>query len=532
MARGRIPREFVEQLRERLRLVDVINTYVPLKKAGKEYQACCPFHEEKSPSFTVSEEKGFYHCFGCKAHGDAFDFVREHLGLEFVEAVEVLAQHAGMEVPYEQVNRSEVGAIETGHLDRALTKAVGVYQAVLTRSGAPATRIWREGGRGALSDEYALGYAAPGPDKNPIAAIVAGNETLSAAMTALGLVKSEGGTLSDVVRDALVFPVRRPNRKLEGVYVATRPRERAVWYGLSDEQGILGMYERVQRNSLSRDELDHPLIVTDDPFALLALRERGVTRVICLPETGSSIGPHPFRRIFGTREPVVLAIDENRFIDPRQSSLLRSVPAAFRDGDLVTVISTQQLLSYSTTADIAAAAANATSYGDIMLLRLREGARSAGPTAHEVFESNAKAWFADLQDSFYRTFLMGDIEDIANDLRRAPPSPAIDLDRIAPVELQLALMASEFPEAFEELTLEGSDPVRSLARKLVCAERLDFDERVLLARIVKCTHLPDLADATARRVWAEQQAGAKTGAGSSGNQLTQRTTTPARPLRL
>ena len=104
MSRGKgfIPREFIDQLIARADIVNVINQRVPLKRAGSNYKACCPFHDEKTPSFTVSEPKQFYYCFGCNASGSVLDFLMNYERLEFVEAVEVLAQIEGLEVPYEK----------------------------------------------------------------------------------------------------------------------------------------------------------------------------------------------------------------------------------------------------------------------------------------------------------------------------------------------------------------------------------------------------------------------------------------------
>ena len=96
---GKIPPEFIDQLLDRVDIVDVIDQRVPLKKTGREFQACCPFHTEKTPSFTVSPQKQFFHCFGCGAHGTALGFLMDYEHLGFVEAVEELAKQAGMEVP-------------------------------------------------------------------------------------------------------------------------------------------------------------------------------------------------------------------------------------------------------------------------------------------------------------------------------------------------------------------------------------------------------------------------------------------------
>ena len=99
---GRIPSEFIDQLLSQADIVDVINARIPLKKAGREFQACCPFHHEKTPSFTVSPSKQFYHCFGCGAHGSAISFVMEYDNLAFPDAVEEVARQVGVEVPRDE----------------------------------------------------------------------------------------------------------------------------------------------------------------------------------------------------------------------------------------------------------------------------------------------------------------------------------------------------------------------------------------------------------------------------------------------
>ena len=99
---GRIPRAFIDDLLNRVDIVEVIDARVPLKKKGKEYWACCPFHNEKTSSFSVSQNKQFYHCFGCQQHGNAISFLMDYEHMEFVEAIESLAQMIGLDVPYEK----------------------------------------------------------------------------------------------------------------------------------------------------------------------------------------------------------------------------------------------------------------------------------------------------------------------------------------------------------------------------------------------------------------------------------------------
>ena len=127
-----IPNDFISTLLGRVDIVDVIDRYVPLKKAGANYQACCPFHSEKTPSFTVSPTKQFYHCFGCGAHGTAVGFLMEHGGKSFPDAVEELAREAGLEVPRGRApRRASERRDETAEIAAALLTAAKFYRAQL-----------------------------------------------------------------------------------------------------------------------------------------------------------------------------------------------------------------------------------------------------------------------------------------------------------------------------------------------------------------------------------------------------------------
>ncbi|OYX07523.1 MAG: DNA primase, partial [Thiotrichales bacterium 32-46-8] len=104
---GRIPKTFIDDLVARADVVEVVGRRITLKKAGREYKACCPFHNEKTPSFQINPQKGFYHCFGCGAHGDALRFIMDYEHLDFVSAIEVLASEMGVSVPREQVSAQQ-----------------------------------------------------------------------------------------------------------------------------------------------------------------------------------------------------------------------------------------------------------------------------------------------------------------------------------------------------------------------------------------------------------------------------------------
>ena len=161
---GRIPQAFIDELMNRVDIVDVIDSRVQLKKAGHEYKACCPFHTEKTPSFTVSPNKQFYHCFGCGAHGTALGFLMEYEHLGFVEAVEDLAGQVGLEIPYEQ-GYSQSSHPETSKLYDILERASQYFQLQL-RSHPQASQavdyLKGRGFSGEIAARFGFGFAPPG----------------------------------------------------------------------------------------------------------------------------------------------------------------------------------------------------------------------------------------------------------------------------------------------------------------------------------------------------------------------------------
>jgi DNA primase len=144
---ARIPDDFIQDLLNRVDIVDVVERYVPLKKAGQNYMACCPFHKEKSPSFTVSQTKQFYHCFGCGVHGSALTFIMELQALSFPEAVRQLAESVGMQVPVEDRPQSAEQKKVPGIYD-VLKVAFDFYRAQLKTAPAAIEYFKRRGVEG------------------------------------------------------------------------------------------------------------------------------------------------------------------------------------------------------------------------------------------------------------------------------------------------------------------------------------------------------------------------------------------------
>lgn len=207
---GLIPQNFIDDLVARTDIVELINARVPLKKAGKNYQACCPFHNEKSPSFTVSPQKQFYHCFGCGANGTALGFLMEHDRLEFVDAVEELARQHGLEVPREGGHNPQKST-QLRSLHELMSQASQFYQQQLRQHQPAVDYLKQRGIDGSTAKAFGLGYAPNGWD-NLIKALAKDHKSQQQLITTGMLIEKEGQQQGrnayDRFRDRIMFPIR------------------------------------------------------------------------------------------------------------------------------------------------------------------------------------------------------------------------------------------------------------------------------------------------------------------------------------
>ncbi len=204
---GRIPQNFIDDLISRTDIVEIINARVPLKKKGKEYSACCPFHNEKTPSFTVSEQKQFYHCFGCQAHGTALGFLMEYENLDFVDAVEALAAEYNLDVPRENSGFAPATTRDDKKpLYDVLDKVTRLFQQQLKNSDKAVQYLKQRGLSGDIAKTYKLGYAPDGWDfltKNDQNNTNYINELHTSGL----LIKKDNGQYYDRFRDRIMFPI-------------------------------------------------------------------------------------------------------------------------------------------------------------------------------------------------------------------------------------------------------------------------------------------------------------------------------------
>ncbi len=309
---GKIPQEFIDDLLTRVDIVDVIDARVPLKKAGQNFVARCPFHDEKSPSFTVSPSKQFYHCFGCGAHGTAIGFLMEYERMDFVEALKELASSAGVELPTTSRDTPSQGSDQTGRLYELLEKAARFYRQQLGKHPKAQEAVDYLKGRGLsgeIAADFGIGYAPPGWDNLLKAFGGAGRQQ---ELEAAGLViPREGSGCYDRFRERVMFPIRdRRGRVIgfggrvlgEGTPKYLNSPETAVFH---KGRELYGLYEARQASR------DLPrLLVVEGYMDVVALAQYGIRYAVAT--LGTAVTPEHLEQLFRVTHEVVFCFDGDR----------------------------------------------------------------------------------------------------------------------------------------------------------------------------------------------------------------------------
>ena len=291
---GLIARTFINDLLARTDIVDVIGSRLTLKKTGKNYAACCPFHNEKTPSFTVNPAKQFYYCFGCGASGNALGFLMEHDHLDFPQAVEELARRAGMEIQYEE--SGEAGPARRtveSPLYALLETASRFYRQALKQHplrGPAVDYLKKRGLTGSIARDFGLGFAPPGWDNllrhcstPPLA--IAPKELLEAGL----LVESaDSGKCYDRFRDRIIFPIRDSRGRVIAFGGRVLGDERPKYLNSPETpifhkgQALYGLYEARQQKNLEE------IIVVEGYMDVIALAQQGLRNAVATLGTATS----------------------------------------------------------------------------------------------------------------------------------------------------------------------------------------------------------------------------------------------------
>jgi len=315
---GRIPQSFIDDLIGRTDLVELIGSRVPLKKAGREFKACCPFHDEKSPSFWVSPDKQFYHCFGCSAHGTALGFLMQYDRLSFPEAVEELATRAGVEIPRE-AGIDDGRQREQADLTELMRRVADYWARKLQGDERASTYAAGRGLERETIQRFNIGFAANswddllkcfGGDTNKRAALLACGLIIEAEKTA-----ERGGDGAprhyDRFRDRLMFPIRDARGRVIAfggrIIDAGEPKylnspETTLFH---KGRELYGLYEaRAARAPMTR------LMVVEGYMDVVRLHQAGITYAVAT--LGTATTPEHLKRAFRLVPEIVFAFDGDR----------------------------------------------------------------------------------------------------------------------------------------------------------------------------------------------------------------------------
>ncbi|MFL1390368.1 DNA primase [Pseudomonas tritici] len=309
---GLIPQSFIDDLLNRTDIVDVVSSRVQLKKAGKNYTACCPFHKEKTPSFSVSPDKQFYYCFGCGAGGNALGFLMDHDNLDFPQAIEDLAKAAGMEIPREESGRPHKPRQPTDSpLYPLLTAAADFYRQALKshpQRKAAVDYLKGRGLTGEIARDFGLGFAPPGWDN--LYKHLSSDTLQQKAMIDAGLLveNAETGKRYDRFRDRVMFPIRDSRGRIIAfggrVLGDDKPKylnspETAVFH---KGQELYGLFE-ARKNNRNLDEI----IVVEGYMDVIALAQQGLRNAVAT--LGTATSEEHMKRLFRVVPSVLFCFD-------------------------------------------------------------------------------------------------------------------------------------------------------------------------------------------------------------------------------
>ena len=282
-----IPESFIQEILNRIDVVDVVDQRVKLKKAGANYVACCPFHQEKSPSFTVSPSKQFYHCFGCGAHGSAISFLMEYDGLTFIESVQSIANQLGLAVPNDQSNAKKDKA-DDFKLEEILKKANQYFKKNLRSSELAINYLKKRGLTGAIAREFQIGYASD--DWQGLKKEFENYE--EPKLQTAGLVqKNDSGKIYDRFRNRIIFPIINAKGNIIGFGGRVINKDDQPKYYNSPETPLFKksyeVYGLPQAKKGIRE--DNNILIVEGYMDVISLYQHGIQNAVATLGTATTI---------------------------------------------------------------------------------------------------------------------------------------------------------------------------------------------------------------------------------------------------
>ncbi|MGO1793933.1 MAG: DNA primase [Oceanisphaera sp.] len=498
---GRIPQSFIDDLLARTDIVDLIDQRVKLKKAGKNYQACCPFHNEKSPSFTVSHEKQFYHCFGCGAHGTVLGFLMEYDGLEFLDAMDELASMHGLTVPRENSTSSlspqQQAAARAVRQDlyAQLQDISRFYQTQLRQSQDAIQYLKGRGLSGEVVKRFNIGYVPEQWDS--VKRQFAPNNDAEHQLIEGGmLIKSDNGRVYDRFRDRIMFPIHdRRGRVIgfggrvlgDGTPKYLNSPETPVFH---KGRELYGLYEvrQAHRNP-------ERILIVEGYMDVVALAQFDIDYAVA--SLGTATTPEHLQLLFRTTREVICCYDGDRAGKEAAWRALENALPLLQDGRSLKFVflpdgedpdtRVRKLGTEAFTQELE----QAQDFGDFLFERLGQNAMTGDAGQHELANKAAEAIMR-VPEGFTREGLItqlsrqlnwGENERRVRDLfsrlqpsgsTSTPARPTNTKIKLTPIRRAIALVlqypaaASNLPDMpeFTELSMPGMDLLQGLLAQI------------------------------------------------------------------
>ena len=327
---GRIPQNFIDDLIARSDIVEVINTRVPLKRKGKEFSACCPFHNEKTPSFTVSENKQFFYCFGCHAKGNVIGFLMDYEHLSYIDAIESLAADAHVDVPHEDNGFSNQNKEDKQPYYKILEQASELFQQELKTSARAIDYLKRRGLSGEIAKQFKIGYAPDG--WNFLSGSLGKTTDKLNSLIKTGLVVTkENDKTYDRFRDRIIFPITDQRGRIIGfggrILDQGEPKylnspENTVFHKGYE---LYGLYETKQ----ALRKIDR-IIVVEGYMDVVALAQHGINYAVA--SLGTATTTEQIQKAFRTTHEIVFCYDGDNAGKKAAWRALENTLTVIRDG--------------------------------------------------------------------------------------------------------------------------------------------------------------------------------------------------------
>lgn len=456
---GLIPKSFIHDLLERADIVEVVDSRVPLKKAGKNHQACCPFHNEKSPSFTVSQDKQFYHCFGCGAHGNAIDFLMEFDGLQFPDAIEEMAGLLGMQVPREEPENPQAAQKkqQQSQDDAALmNQSAKFYQHQLkhhARSENVIGYLKKRGLSGETVKRFQIGYA-PDDWDSLLKTFGQGTKQRQQLLELKLINRNDKGRHYDFFRDRVMFPIHDRRGRVVGfggrIIEGDGPKylnspETRLFHKGSELYGYWHMQQAVRR--------PEQVVVVEGYMDVVALSQAGIDYAVA--SLGTATTTEQLQRLFRTSARVVCCYDGDRAGRDAAWRALENALPLLKDGldmaflflpdgeDPDSVVREQGKESFEQALN------KAKPFTDYFFEHLQEGIDISTDAGRSQLLSTAKPLIEKIASGYYRDALMQRLAEIlrreTSQLERhfdkpSQQRPKVESARMTPIRKAISLL--------------------------------------------------------------------------------------------